>query len=218
MVNFKRKVNSENDIYGGFDSVIEVEDTQNGDRPFTKSRPFSTTYTDTSPKTHASSYRQKESYVINTPAAVSSNNPKVVNEARQPKLHDIRKPKQERVQTLSASSKTKVLLATYLIAALVLTVVVITTGFLLANANADADARYAELAYQTQVLDEQHIQLRMLHDDTYLRGLASEIGMEATGTMREIELLELVHIMPIEPNTNWFDSFTRFFARMFGRV
>ena len=221
MVNFKRKVSSEKDIYGGFDSVIEIDDApkRQSNRPSTKGRSFADTYTQQevslTPLSYTSSYQKRGP--SNTTTAPS--HPKA-NETRQPKLHDIRdtrKLNQEKTQSLSVSSRTKVLLATYLIAAIVLAAVVITTGVILAGANETANALEMDLAYQTQVLNTQDVHLEMLHDDNFLRLLALDLDMEVVEMLHQIDLIEIRVPTRPAPSTNGFDRLTRGFARLFAR-
>ncbi|MCL2555606.1 MAG: hypothetical protein FWE03_01120 [Firmicutes bacterium] len=223
MVNFKRKVNSEKDIYihDGFDSVIETIDEppkRKVYRPssYTEGRSFADTYTQNDQSLSDLSYtpmpRQKANQDIN----YRSNYPKA-HEGRQARLHDIRKASPQKEQALEVTSRTKFMLVTYLIAAVILATVVIVTGVMLANANDNASALEQQLASQTQVLNQQDIQLTMLNDDTFIRGMALEMGMEINDDIQYVDLIAFVAPIEITPSTNWFDRFTRFFARIFTR-
>lgn len=214
MVNYKRKVNSEKDAYGGFDSVIEIEDPQkkqHGDSIQTSSRSYGDiAYAE--PKT-----LNNLSYKKQTQAVQTASLPKADTEGRQARLYNIKSSQQKNQATTTASSRNKVLLFMYLVAAIVLATVVIITGVLLANASDNANAFDEQLAIQMQILNEQDMQLVMLNDGTFLRGRALEIGMRPNDVVHHIDLIELSDVPTVAQNTNGFDGVTRGFARVFGR-
>jgi|GEM_PF-3396811 len=223
MVNFKRKVSSEKDIYiDGYDSVIEVEPIQK--QVYKQSQRGGSyadnTYTDKDQGLTDLSYtpiKRTQSQAVYQTETHRPSYPKA-QDSRQAKLYDVKKSSPAKSEAIAVNSKTKLMLFTYLVAAIILATVVIVTGVMLRNASDNASALEGQLAAQNYILANQDTQLAMLHDDTYLRGLAMEMDMELNDVLHQVDLLEIIEPVHVESSTNWFDRFTRFFARLFTRA
>jgi len=215
MVTHKRKLSTDRDRYGDFDSVIEIDDARDTRR---SARPYSDTYEgeayigvdmDMEPLTYTP--RQEVRNYVAVPAKPEKQ--------RQARLHEIKRApvavKTSGKQALS--SRTKLILFTYLAVAAVLAAVVIGTGLAVTNTGTRVNALEQELAAQTLILGEQELVLHMLSDDIFMAGLAAERGMEFIQGYTAVDLIGLQPVADFEPSTNWFDSVSRFFSRIFAR-
>lgn len=113
-------------------------------------------------------------------------------------------------------SKTKLMLAIYMIVVVVLSAIVIGTGIAIGNVSERVSALESEFSAQTEVLNAQYNQIDKLQDPDYIRGKAYNNGMENVENVTEVPLLELGDPISYEARTNWFDSFCKWVGSIIG--
>lgn len=186
MVVLKRKTNDVKK-YDGLDNIIEIEDT----KPQFSSRKIDSETNIYSPREAFIKPKQREEVM-----------PRIKNEI---------KP----IPKDSVSAKTKILLAAYIVIAIILAGVVIATGMAITevgNRNTELENRILNLDAQ---ITEQINLLERYSDNTYMRGKASELNMENINDYKSIPLVNTVESVQYSQTTNWFDKLCNFLNILF---
>ncbi|MCL2821989.1 MAG: hypothetical protein FWD86_02190 [Firmicutes bacterium] len=118
-------------------------------------------------------------------------------------------------QRSTVSNRTKLLLVTYLVTAILLAAIVVGTGFAVSGASARVASLEADLSANMLVLNEQAEQIAQFNTDEFITQLAQEFGMTQSENPLSLNLTPTVEAQQIDSPSNWFDQLTRFFSRIF---
>lgn len=210
MVTAKRKVNTDEERYGGF-SEIEVQPprTQSDRQSFIEDQ-----HQRAELNFNYSTLEQKNDQP-------QPNVPYPTGGSRLSQEEIMPVVQKEQVTTNIVSKKkldkrTKILLGVYLSIIVLLSAFVLTTGILLTSSGTRVNELQSELAAKMAVYNEQIGQIEVLSDEANIEGRALGNGMQRVESSEEIELLPMGDAQTYEGNTNWFDSVCDWLSGVFG--
>ncbi len=208
MLTVKRKVDTEEDRYGGFDVTT---DTPVGyDIEINQS--YSTAQT---VKGETLNYSPREAIEANTESSPIKK--RLRSEELMPSVKT--KPEED-TQQLSIRQKmetrTKAMLAVYLLVVVALAAIVIATGVAINAANARVVSLNRDIEARNSTIIEQTTDLELLNNETFIKGSAYDNGLVEAHEPIQIELLPVGESTNYQRSTNWFDKFCDFMSRIFG--
>lgn len=210
MLTVKRKVDTEEERYGGFEVATDKSFDMGYDLDINQS--YSTAQT---VKGETLNYSPRETQVESS----APTKRKLHTEELMP---GIVKPKQREEVNYEydvkpkMDSKTKVMLAVYMVVVMALAAIVIATGVAISSANARVISLNQDIAARNATIIEQNANLEMLNSDNFIKGSAYENGMVEVTNPTEIELMPVEEITSYTRSTNWFDKFCDFVSDIFG--
>jgi cell division protein FtsL len=125
-------------------------------------------------------------------------------------------PKAEIETITGLSVKSKVLLATYMVIAFILSVVVAITGIIIGNSTKTVSALESQVKTASAMVAVQTAQLDELNSDGYVADKASENGMVQTEVDGTIVLIPVGNGETYTSSTNGFDAFCDWFSGVIG--
>ncbi|MCL2676093.1 MAG: hypothetical protein FWE84_05915 [Firmicutes bacterium] len=189
MVVLKRKASGETDRYAGYDTVIELEDDR---------------------KSFAGSQKVTEEPEVYTKR-------EVFVKPREEMMPSIKKESVAAPAVKqTVSTKAKVLLAAYVIIAVVLAAVVIGTGIALTEIgerNLDTSGKIGEV---NTLIDAQSGPLALVRSDEYQIGVAAtQYGMEFVNEVVKVQLVPEVVVASYGATGGWFDNLCDWLSNLF---
>jgi len=212
MLTVKRKVDTEEDRYGGFEVSTDKSFGTGYDLEINQS--YSTAQT---VKGETLSYSPRQE--IRKPEnPASAKKPLRAEEVMpgiiKPKMNENAERMMELKQKME--TKTKALLAIYMLVVIALAAIVIATGIAINAANSRVVALNNQIAASNEKIIEQNANLEILDSENYIKGSAYENGMVEAQNPIEIELLPVEEATSYQSSTNWFDKICDFLSNIFG--
>lgn len=125
-------------------------------------------------------------------------------------------PKAEIETITGLSVKSKVLLATYMVIAFILSVVVAITGIVIGNSTKTVSALESQVKTVGATVEVQTAQLDELNSDSYVADKAVQNGMVQTEVDGAIVLIPVGNGENYSSSTNGFDAFCDWFSGVIG--
>jgi len=211
MLTVKRKVDTEQDRYGGFNVTTEA--------------PAQVGYDIEIDHSYSTAQNVKGETINYSPRQISSNQAQEVStnnfiqEEVMPGIVKTKKVEEPQTKTnirQVMETKTKAMLAVYMLVVIALAAIIIATGVAINAKNTKVNTLNSEIAVRNATIIEQNANLEMLDNDNYIKGSAYNNGMVEVENPIEIELLPLEQKTTYQRSSNWFDKFCDFVGNLFG--